>query len=67
MNSALPRRTTPIFQIWESWAMAGSLALHYGGSASFVNFVRTTTLVTMAGMLESGMRPASHPTSATKE
>jgi hypothetical protein len=58
---------SPLLKIWSAWALTGSVALRAGRREPFEMFVTATLLSAVSEMLESGMRPASHPTSATKE
>lgn len=64
---ATTRRTFPVYESWTVWAQAGTMALLHGDRESFRDFIEATMAVTVFGMFQSGMRPASHPTSATKE
>lgn len=63
----MSQRIEPLFRIWRQWAVAGGMALSSGEPALVALFLRTTTMATAVGMIEAGVRPASHPTSTTKD
>lgn len=64
---AQPSRTIPLYHFWYSWALAGATTIATDSRTMTDLHLAVTRLSTIIGMLDAGIRPASQPTSTSKE